>query len=61
MASSDDILQNVNQPVIDHLVSLVVSGHTRQAIDELLKLEGHWITEEDAIAFVTTVKRAYGR
>jgi hypothetical protein len=61
MASADDILQNVNQPVIDHLVSLIVSGHTRQAINELLKLEGHWITEEDAIAFVTTVKRAYGR
>ena len=61
MASADDILQNVNQPVIDHLISLVLSGHSRQAINELLKLEGHWVTEEDAVAFVITVKRAYGR
>ena len=61
MASVDHILQNVNQPVIDHLVSLIVGGHARQAIDELVKLEGHWVTEEDAVAFVIAVKRVYGR
>ena len=61
MATMDDILQNVNQPVINHLINLVVSGHSRQAINELIKLEGHWITKADAINFILHIHKVYER
>ena len=60
MASVDDILQNVNQPVIDDLISLIVSGKSRLAYEKLIELEGHWISEQDAINFIVKVKQVYG-
>jgi len=54
-STTDRILDNVNQPVVDSLVEMVKRNEINEAIDLLLELEGHWVTAGMAREFIDDI------
>lgn len=60
MVTPEEILQNVNQPVIDHIVAEVKRGNKTSAALELWHLECHWLTKEETENFVNYIIQELG-
>ena len=59
MTTNDDIITDVlfaiNQLVMDDLLYMVIKGDLELAVNKLIELEGHWLSESHAKIFINHV------